>query len=64
MTASPFGGHLTECFPLLAARAYYLSSSQDPENLTRAEAALQELIATTENQVPEFTFWMDLNCFF
>ena len=42
---------------LSAARAYYLSSSQDPENLTRAEATLQELIATTENQVPNFTFW-------
>lgn len=36
---------------LFAARAYYLSSSQDPENLTRAEAALQELVTTTENQV-------------
>jgi hypothetical protein len=38
-------------FLAFAARAYYLSSSQDPENLTRAEAALQELVATTENQV-------------
>lgn len=49
---------MNTCIPCIsAARAYYLSSSQDPENLTRAEAALQELIATTENQVLSFTFW-------
>ena len=59
MVTSPFVCYLTDDSLFLflsAARAYYLSSSRDPENLTRAEAALQELIATTENQVPAFTF--------
>lgn len=32
-----------------AARAYYMSSSIDLENLSRAEATLQELIASIEN---------------
>ena len=55
MVTSPFVCYLTDdslSIFLSAAWAYYLSSSQDPENLTRAESALQELIATTENQVP------------
>ena len=55
MVTSPFVCYLTDdslFFFLSAARAYYLSSSCDPENLTRAEAAVQELTATTENQVP------------
>jgi thiaminase len=58
MVTSPFVFYLADdsLFFLSAARAYYLSSSRDPENLTRAEAALQELIATTENQVSVFTF--------
>lgn len=58
MVISPFVCYLTDdsLFFLSAARAYYLSSSQDPENLMRAEAALQELITTTENQVATFTF--------
>ncbi|CDO70960.1 hypothetical protein BN946_scf184829.g69 [Trametes cinnabarina] len=33
------------------ARAYFLSSSQDPENLARAEAALQELIDSVDSSV-------------
>lgn len=33
--------------PLLA-RGYFLSSSQDPENLIRAETALEEVIATID----------------
>lgn len=32
-----------------AARAYYMSSSIELENLSRAEATLQELIASIEN---------------
>ena len=55
MATSPFVFHLADD-SLSVARAYYLSSSQDPENLTRAETALQELVATTENQVPLITF--------
>ena len=57
MVTSPFDSYLADVslfIFLSAARAYYLSSSHDSENLTRAEAALQELIATTENQVPAF----------
>ncbi|EIN13175.1 hypothetical protein PUNSTDRAFT_139817 [Punctularia strigosozonata HHB-11173 SS5] len=34
------------------ARAYYHSSSQDPENLTRAEATLRELLASV-NESPQ-----------
>lgn len=30
------------------ARGYFLASSQDPEHLVRAEAALEEVIATTD----------------
>ncbi|KAF9231600.1 hypothetical protein BU15DRAFT_68195 [Melanogaster broomeanus] len=33
------------------ARGYFLASSQDPENLTRAEAALEEVIATMDTSV-------------
>ncbi|KAI0358894.1 hypothetical protein OH77DRAFT_1493876 [Trametes cingulata] len=33
------------------ARAYFLSSGQDPENLARAEASLQELIDTVDRSV-------------
>jgi hypothetical protein len=36
--------------PLLA-RGYFLSSSQDPENLIRAETALEEVIATIDTSV-------------
>ncbi|KAI0825283.1 meiosis protein SPO22/ZIP4 like-domain-containing protein [Trametes gibbosa] len=40
------------------ARAYFLSSGQDPENLARAEASLQELIDSVESSMdhtsPEF----------
>ncbi|KAG1809768.1 uncharacterized protein HD556DRAFT_1223242, partial [Suillus plorans] len=36
--------------PLLA-RGYFLSSSQDPENLIRAETALEEVIATIDSSV-------------
>jgi hypothetical protein len=63
MVTSPFVCYLTDDSLHSTARAYYLSSFQDPENLTRAEAALQELITTTENQVSGFTFWgsTDLN---
>ena len=31
-----------------SARAYYLSSSHDPDNLDRAEASLNELIDTID----------------
>ena len=30
------------------ARAYFCSSSEDPENLARAEAALQELVTSLD----------------
>ncbi|KIJ21375.1 hypothetical protein PAXINDRAFT_94968 [Paxillus involutus ATCC 200175] len=33
------------------ARGYFLASSQDPENLTRAEAAIEEVIATIDTSV-------------
>ncbi|OBZ78675.1 hypothetical protein A0H81_00255 [Grifola frondosa] len=33
------------------ARAYFLSSSEDPDNLTRAEASLHELIASVDSSV-------------
>ncbi|KAI9059547.1 hypothetical protein FKP32DRAFT_1657351 [Trametes sanguinea] len=33
------------------ARAYFLSSSQDPENLARAEASLQELIDSVDSSM-------------
>ena len=33
---------------LTIARAYFASSSKDPENLTRAETALQELITSID----------------
>ncbi|KAI0735751.1 meiosis protein SPO22/ZIP4 like-domain-containing protein [Earliella scabrosa] len=33
------------------ARAYFLSSSQDPENLARAEASLQELIESVDTSL-------------
>lgn len=33
---------------ITVARAYYASSSKDPENLTRAETALQELITSVD----------------
>ncbi|KAI0757464.1 meiosis protein SPO22/ZIP4 like-domain-containing protein [Daedaleopsis nitida] len=33
------------------ARAYFLSSSQDPENLTRAEASLQELMESVDTSL-------------
>ncbi|OJA21094.1 hypothetical protein AZE42_07730 [Rhizopogon vesiculosus] len=33
------------------ARGYFLSSSQDPENLIRAETALEEVIATIDSSV-------------
>ncbi|KIK99445.1 hypothetical protein PAXRUDRAFT_30503 [Paxillus rubicundulus Ve08.2h10] len=33
------------------ARGYFLASSQDPENLTRAEAAIEEVIATMDTSV-------------
>ncbi|KAI0327295.1 hypothetical protein GY45DRAFT_1355763 [Cubamyces sp. BRFM 1775] len=33
------------------ARAYFLSSGQDPENLTRAEASLQELIESVDSSM-------------
>lgn len=33
------------------ARGYFLASSQDPENLVRAEAALEEVIATMDTSV-------------
>jgi len=65
MVTSPFVCYLTDdslFFFLSAARAYYLSSSCDPENLTRAEAAVQELTATTENQVPYVLESPNLNC--
>ncbi|KAF8446396.1 hypothetical protein L210DRAFT_982867 [Boletus edulis BED1] len=35
------------------ARGYFLASSQDPENLVRAEAALEEVIATMDTSVVE-----------
>jgi hypothetical protein len=34
--------------PYVIAKAYFLSSSRDPENLTRAEVALQELIVSID----------------
>lgn len=34
-----------------SARGYFLASSQDPENLVRAEAALDEVIATMDTSV-------------
>ena len=34
---------------LSTARAYFISSSHDPENLTRAEAALEELITSIDS---------------
>ena len=34
---------------LLLARAYYLSSSHDPDNLDKAEASLNELIDTIDS---------------
>lgn len=36
---------------LLLARGYFLSSSQDPENLIKAETALEEVIATIDTSV-------------
>jgi hypothetical protein len=38
---------LAQLFPV--ARAYFISSSHDLENLTRAETALQELIASIDS---------------
>lgn len=32
-----------------SARAYFLSSSEEPENLVRAEASLNELISSVES---------------
>ncbi|KIJ58775.1 hypothetical protein HYDPIDRAFT_102026, partial [Hydnomerulius pinastri MD-312] len=40
---------LKVCIP--APRGYFLASSQDPENLTRAETALEEVIATIDTSV-------------
>lgn len=47
---------MTECGTLLLtdihlARGYFLASSQDPENLVRAEAALNEVFATMDTSV-------------
>lgn len=33
----------------LSARAYFLTSSEEPENLVRAEASLNELISSVES---------------
>ena len=34
---------------MLPARAYYLSSAVEPDNLARAETTLQELVSSIEN---------------
>ena len=39
---------LTDIAAHYVARAYYLSSSEEPENLVRAEASLNELISSVE----------------
>ncbi len=43
----------TECRPghVRTARAYFLSSSQDPDNLARAEASLQELTESVDTSL-------------
>lgn len=43
-----FGRERTDADPGFAAKAYYTAAAFDPENLTRAEAALQELIASVD----------------
>ncbi|KAH0838692.1 hypothetical protein J3R83DRAFT_7020 [Lanmaoa asiatica] len=40
-----------ELLELKVPRGYFLASSQDPENLVRAEAALEEVIATMDTSV-------------
>ena len=37
-----------DCHFFFPARAYFISSSDDPENLARADAALQELVASID----------------
>lgn len=39
------------CADVTLARGYFLASSQDPENLVRAETALEEVIATIDTSV-------------
>ncbi|KAH7884118.1 hypothetical protein F5I97DRAFT_1969338 [Phlebopus sp. FC_14] len=50
-SASPGFGELKRSVLRSLARGYFLASSQDPEYLTRAEAALEEVIATTDASV-------------
>lgn len=44
------------------ARAYYLSSSEDPENLSKAEASLQELVSSADNSVDHVRAPITLRC--
>ncbi|KAI8983311.1 meiosis protein SPO22/ZIP4 like-domain-containing protein [Trametes punicea] len=57
-TADTGDGLLRRSVLRTLARAYFLSSTQDPENLARAEASLQELIesvdSTMDHTSPEY----------
>ncbi|RDX43939.1 hypothetical protein OH76DRAFT_1128530 [Lentinus brumalis] len=44
-------GHLRRSILRSLSRAYFLSSTQDPENLSRAEASLQELIDSVDTSL-------------
>jgi len=48
-TATPGMAELKRSILRSLARAYFISSSHDPENLTRADAALQELITSLDS---------------
>ncbi|KAL4071139.1 hypothetical protein V8B97DRAFT_2024035 [Scleroderma yunnanense] len=50
-TSSPELAELKRSVLRSLARGYFLASSQDPENLTRAEVALDEVISTIDSSI-------------